>query len=467
MIGKSCCGFFRSFQRNTAWKRNTLPMIGRWKILDNLRRSLVAPGLLVLLVAGWTILPGPYWFWMMTALGVVASQLLPLFGRLLTGPRKSQSVQVFLRNLWRDSVTALAQIFLGVTLLAYHAFQTVHAIGLTLVRLAVTKRRLLEWETAAASASRAAGLVGEQGVHRFAVEMIASPLIAIAVALTIVALNRGALPAASPFLLLWLVAPRVAYWLSVPVGARVRPLSHGERALLRKTARSTWRYFEAFATASDGWLPPDNYQEEGPEPRLARRTSPTNIAMGLLSTLAAHDLGYLPTTSAIERLDRMLTTLEGLERHEGHFLNWYDTATLAPLHPRYVSTVDSGNLAGALVALVQGLLGLTVRPQRREQLLEGLIDTAELLAAASSSMSARNSRHELGPLASGTFAADVPATVNERNALTSINALARGIVAEARRALRESRPSNFEPFAAQLGDARGENRRGADYRLRR
>ncbi len=161
---------------------------------------------------------------MMTALGVVASQLLPLFGRLLTGPRKSQSVQVFLRNLRRDSVTALAQVFLGVTLLAYHAFQTVHAIGLTLVRLAVTKRRLLEWETAAASASRAAGLVGEQGVQRFAVEMIASPLIAVAVALTIVALNRRALPAASPFLLLWLVAPRVAYWLSVPVGARVRPL---------------------------------------------------------------------------------------------------------------------------------------------------------------------------------------------------------------------------------------------------
>ena len=323
-------------------------------------------------------------------------------------------------------MTALAQIFLGVTLLAYHAFQTVHAIGLTLVRLAVTKRRLLEWETAAVSASRAAGLVGEQGVQRFAVEMIASPLIAVAVALTIVALNRRALPAASPFLLMWLVAPRVAYWLSVPVGARVRPLSHGERALLRKTARNTWRYFETFATASDGWLPPDNYQEEGAEPRLARRTSPTNIAMGLLSTLAAHDLGYLRTTSAIERLDRMLTTLEGLERHEGHFLNWYDTATLAPLHPRYVSTVDSGNLAGALVTLVQGLLGLAVRPQRREQLLEGLVDTAELLAAASSSMSAPNSRHEPGRLASGTFGGEVPSTVSERDALTSINALARG-----------------------------------------
>ena len=431
-------------------KRNTLPLISRWKILDNLRRSLVAPTLLALLVAGWTILPGPYWFWMLTAMGVVASQLLPLFARLLTGPRKSQSGPVFLRNLRRDAVTALAQIFLGVTLLAYHASQTVHAIGLTLVRLAVTKRRLLEWETAATAASRAAGLIGQQGVQRFAVEMIASPIIAVVVAVTIVVSNRPALPAALLFLILWLVAPHVAYWLSVPVGARVRPLTDSERTLLRRTARKTWRYFETFATASEGWLPPDNYQEEGGEPRLARRTSPTNIAMGLLSTLAAHDLGYIQTTSVVERLDRMLTTLEGLERYEGHFLNWYDTSTLAPLHPRYVSTVDSGNLAGALVALVQGLLGLTIRPQTRVQLLAGLADTAELLAAASSSVSVRNSRHEAGPLASGTPAIQAPPEVGDRDTLTSINTLARGIVEEARKALRESRPPHFEPFAAPL-----------------
>src|SRR5437867_9700692 len=130
------------------------------------------------------------------------------------------------------------------------------------------------------------------------------------------------------------------------------------------------------------WLPPDNYQEF-PEPRLARRTSPTNIGMTLLSTLAAHDFGYLTTETLIRRLDNTLTTLEGLERHEGHFLNWYDTATLAPLHSRYVSTVDSGNLAAALMALAQGLLGLAIEPQTRAQCLDGLIDTAELLALAS------------------------------------------------------------------------------------
>src|SRR5439155_14527200 len=132
------------------------------------------------------------------------------------------------------------------------------------------------------------------------------------------------------------------------------------------------------------WLPTDNYQD-GAEPRLARRTSPTNIGMTLLSTLAAHDLGYLTTELLIRRLGSTLTTLEGLERHEGHFLNWYDTATLAPLRPRYVSTVDSGNLAAALIALAQGLVTLASNSQARIQLLEGLIDTADLLSLASSS----------------------------------------------------------------------------------
>ena len=137
-------------------------------------------------------------------------------------------------------------------------------------------------------------------------------------------------------------------------------------------------------TEADAWLPPDNFQEVGDEPRVARRTSPTNIGMGLLSTLAAHDLGYLSTATLVKRLDLMLTSLEALEQHQGHFLNWYDTSTLAPLHPRYISTVDSGNLAASLIALAQGLLRLTTEPQTRAQLLDGLADTADLLARASS-----------------------------------------------------------------------------------
>ena len=413
-------------------QRNTLPLISRWKILDNLRRSLVAPTLLALAVAGWTVLPGTPWFWTAVVISVLASQLLPIVARLFIGPVRAQSLPVFFRNLWRDTTIALAQMALGVMFLAFHAFDTVHAIAVTLVRLTVTRRRLLEWETAAMTTAKTAGLTGWEALQRFAMEMVSSPVTAAIVGIMIVSLNPRALPVAAPFLLLWLVAPVVAYWLSVQVGPRVRPLTNAERMLLRRTARNTWRYFETFVTAADGWLPPDNYQEDEDGPRLARRTSPTNIGMTLLSTLAAHDLGYLSTDALIVRLDQTLTTLEGLERYKGHFLNWYDTATLAPLHPRYVSTVDSGNLAAALIALSQGLEVLIAEPQTRAQLRDGLADAADLLAASSSS---------------STNADD------QRHTLTAINGLAREIATEARAQSREFTGSRLEVLANQLAEA--------------
>jgi cellobiose phosphorylase len=391
------------------FKRNRLPIIGRWKILDNLRRSLAAPTLLALLVAGWTVLPGPSWVWTMAVIGVAAAQLLPVLARLITGPGRAQSIPVFFRNLRRDAATALAQIFLSLTFLPFHAFDTAHAIVLTLVRLVITRRRMLEWETAATTAAKAAGVVGQR-LRRFVAEMVSSPIIAVAVALAIIMRAPEALNAAAPFLVLWTIAPHIAYWLSVPVGARVRPLSDRDRMVLRRTARRTWRYFDTFVTEANAWLPPDNYQEAGDTPKLARRTSPTNIGMSLLSTLAAHDLGYLSTPDLVHRVDATLRTLESLERHEGHFLNWYDTVTLTPLHPPYVSTVDSGNLAGALIALAQGLLQLEQQPQTQAQRVAGLADTAGVLADVSSSSHA----------ASGST-----------STITEINRLARAVTAAA------------------------------------
>ncbi len=362
--------------------RNTLPMISRWKIFDNLRRSLVSPALLALLVAGWTILPGDAHVWTAAVAVVLASQLLPILASALTGPRRAQSIPVFFRNVAGDAGTALAQAALSLTFLVFHTFDTLHAIGLTLVRLVMTRRRLLEWETAATAASRMAASHGTTALLRFTREMIASPIAAVVIALAVLAIRPDAFRLAAPVLLLWVAAPAIAYRLSVPAGARVRPLGGDERARLRRTARLTWRFFETFVTAEDGWLPPDNYQEpEGGH--VARRTSPTNVGMSLLSAFAAHDLGYLTTPKLLERIDRTLTSLEGLERYRGHFLNWYDTSSRAPLHPRYVSTVDSGNLAGALMALGQGLCDLPDRPQTDEQLLAGLEDTATVLATVS------------------------------------------------------------------------------------
>jgi cyclic beta-1,2-glucan synthetase len=406
-------------------KRNTLPLIGRWKILDNLRRSLIAPTVLTVLIAGWTVLPGSPWFWNTAALLVLASQLLPILGRLLTGPGKAQSFPVFWRNLTTDLATTLAQAALSLTFLAYHAWATLHAIGVTLIRLGITRRRLLEWETAAAAA-RATRSIGPLYVVR---RMIASPIVAGLAAAAIAASNRQAWPAALPVLVLWIIAPVVAYRLSVPVGPRVRPLTDEDRIVLRRTARKTWRYFETFVNADDAWLPPDNYQEAGDPPRLARRTSPTNIGMALLSTLAAHDLGYVTTATLVQRLDRTLTTLEGLERHAGHFLNWYDTATLAPLHPRYVSTVDSGNLAGALIALAHGLLSLVAAPQTVTNRIDGVIDAADLLAAASASTRGGG---------------------GSRESLTRINRVARDVLAEARRARQDGDAGRLPLLAQEL-----------------
>ena len=226
-----------------------------------------------------------------------------------------------------------------------------HAIGLTLVRLAVTKRRLLEWETAAASAERGRE---RNSAQAFVIAMIASPLAALVGLVLVVLARPAALATAAPVLVLWAAAPLLALALSRPVPERRQELALEGRAFLERIARATWRYFDDFMAAEDNALPPDNVQETS-QRVVAHRTSPTNIGMGLLATLAAHDFGFIDTDVLASRIDATLTTIEGLERHEGHLLNWYDTQSLAPLLPRYVSTVDSGNLAGALMALAEGL----------------------------------------------------------------------------------------------------------------
>ena len=230
----------------------------------------------------------------------MASQLLPLVAQMLVGPRRAQSFPVFWRNLRADAATALAQVaprrhVPRLSRLGHRARDRADARP-----AGVTKRRLLEWETAAAAAARAAGIVGGRALLRFVADMIGEPDHRAPSSRSLVAIGapRRAVGGAAVPRCCGSIAPAVAYWLSLPVGPRERPLSDRERLLLRRTARKTWRYFETFVTEADAWLPPDNYQE-GDEPRLARRTSPTNIGMRLLSTLAAHDLGYLTTATLI------------------------------------------------------------------------------------------------------------------------------------------------------------------------
>jgi cyclic beta-1,2-glucan synthetase len=339
-------------------RRNRLPLISRWKIFDNLRRSVLAPATVALLVAAWTVLPGSPALWTAAVLAGIAFPMYPLALEALSGPRPQQPWRIFVRELSEDAKTALARITLQLTFLANDACAMAHAVLVTLFRLALTQRRLLEWETAAASSARGADLARATGPRSFLVGMAASPTIAVASLLLVSFVWRpGALLAAAPVLALWAVAPLVAYRLSQPIARECPELGAEDRQLLLDLARRTWRYFETFMGPEDHGLPPDNFQEV-PEPRVAHRTSPTNIGMGLLATLAAHDLGFIQTPELAERIDSTLTTMEGLERLEGHLFNWYDTLSLAPLPPRYVSTVDSGNLAGALIVIAEGLRGL-------------------------------------------------------------------------------------------------------------
>jgi cyclic beta-1,2-glucan synthetase len=331
-------------------QRNRLPLVARWKILDNLRRSLMSPAIVAAIVIGWTILPGSPALWTAVALAAIAVPPILQLARLIRGPATGESARVYLRTLVEDFGTDLVRAALLLVFLAHQAYQMVHAIGITLVRLVLTQHRLLEWETAAASARRG----GVPRVRVFMREMVASPLAATAALVLVAMVRPEAWPSAMPIVVAWTAAPFIAYLLSRPVPTRRVVVDTADREFLRTVAEKTWRYFETFMGAEDHALPPDNVQLV-PATTVAHRTSPTNIGMALLATLAAHDLDLINADELANRLDATLTTVEGLERYEGHLLNWYDTRTLAPLRPAYVSTVDSGNLAGALVTLAAAL----------------------------------------------------------------------------------------------------------------
>ncbi len=326
---------------------NTFSTLDRWKILDNLRRSLVAPALLVLLGATWLGLIGSPLLGMLIALAALG---FPLFLSLYSGLRHrspAESMRAVLRSRRVDALRWL----LALVFLPYEAFLTLSAISTTLVRLLVTRRRMLQWTTAAQTARFFRADRGSESTWR---EMIVVPVLAGMFGLMIVFTTPAALPFALPILTLWFISPQVAYWISLPTTRAEAALSVKQEGALRHLARQTWLFFEQTVGPEDHWLPPDHFQEA---PRqTAHRTSPTNVGLLLTSTLAAYDLGYTGQLDLITRLQATFDTLDQLEHYRGHLLNWYDTESLAALEPRYVSTVDSGNLAGCLLVVEQACL---------------------------------------------------------------------------------------------------------------
>ena len=359
----------------TGSKPNPLPTVERWKIFDNLRRSLVPPSLVILLVLGWTVLPGSPWLWTFFALAV---PFLPIVQTLLGasyGSVKAKSIAGLL-GVGHSIPATAGQSFLWIAFLADQARRLLDAVGRTLFRLGVSHRNLLEWETAAATEHRLG-----TGIGNFFRAMWFSPAFAIVTAGVIDLVRPAALLAAAPVLLAWFLAPVVAYWVSRPKRVREIPLTPPERAELRRIARKTWHFFETFVGDDDNWLPPDNYQEDsiGSGGRVAHRTSPTNKGMLLLSTLSAHDFGYLSLRTLAERLHKTFDTFDRMEKHEGHLYNWYNTQTLRTLPPNYVSTVDSGNLLGCLVTLKQGMREKLHEVIPGPGCVNGLVDTLAVL----------------------------------------------------------------------------------------
>lgn len=347
-----------------------IPVIGRWKMIDNLRRSLSAPAMLILLSAVWLIPALPSSVWVLLVLANIA---FPAFLTIIPGllpHRRGISITRHLRAVLGDLLAGAGHIAVSLTLLAHQAWQMTDAIVRTLVRLFITRRNLLQWMTAATAKKESCHSYGY-----FFRRMSGSYIIALVLLLLTILCAPGGLPVALPFILLWFASPLVAWWISCPPATGpIEVLPEEEVTLFRLTARRTWRFFTTFVTAEDHWLPPDNFQEE-PHPVIAHRSSPTNFGLYLLAVVAARDFGWIGVSETVERLHATMETLEELPRFHGHFYNWYETTELRTLEPKYISSVDSGNCAGHLLALSQACMEMKQSPLLSAAALKGIGDT--------------------------------------------------------------------------------------------
>ncbi len=354
-------------------RANPLSGLSRWKIFDNLRRSLVPVALLALLAGPWWLEPALRAPGAILALGVL---VIPgWLSAIVAAGRRPADLPwgLHLREIAGSAARQMGQSLLALILLPCDAWLSLDAVGRTLVRGGVTHRHLLEWQTS--SETERTAQTTFVGCYR---ALWISPVLAAALALDLAFRAPAGWTLTLPALGLWIAAPAIAWWISRPIAIPATNLTRDQTAFLRRTARRTWDYFATFVTVQEHWLPPDNFQEF-PSPTIATRTSPTNLGLALLANLAARDLGYLSVGALLRRTADALATMERLERYRGHFYNWYDTRTLQPLPPRYVSGVDSGNLAGHLLTLGSGLRELadeTILPPR---MFSGLRDTLDAL----------------------------------------------------------------------------------------
>ncbi|MCY7423270.1 MAG: cyclic beta 1-2 glucan synthetase [Chitinophagaceae bacterium] len=351
--------------------KNPLSSISKWKIFDNIRRSLIPMCQLLLLLFGWT-LSSVAWFWTLAVtLIIVLPPLVNFFWELY---RKPPDV-IFIQHFVYTSRTALenfVQQMLDLIFLPYEVFLNIDAIVRTLWRVHISHKNLLQWNPYNRNRNTQDSILKSYTVMWF------ESVFTMTVYVFLTFHNTGVLLIALPFLIFWMIAPAIAFVINRPLSSDKMTISEKQTMYLRSLSRKIWGFFENFVTAEDNWLPPDNYQEE-PVERVAHRTSPTNIGLSLLSNLTAYDFGYLNSTELVERTSNTIQTMQRMDKYRRHLYNWYDTISLEPLLPKYISSVDSGNLAGHLITLKQGLLALPYDAIVQESFFKGLADTVTVL----------------------------------------------------------------------------------------
>src|SRR5215471_16007575 len=346
---------------------NPLSVFNRWKVFDNLRRSLVPPAIVALLLVGWFFTPAPM-LWSVIIAGLMLWSTLNALLALLFHPPPLGT------RFWRDPRDRLLRSLFAIIFLADYAGMALDAIVRVIYRRTISHRLLLEWETAADAHRRA-----RSRQLQFILSRLWIPSACVLLFVGVASRGTAAMVAAVPFLLLGALFPVAVIVINRPAKSwRGGMLTSDDRRFLRAVARRTWRYFDDFVGPQSSWLPPDNVQET-PTREIFMRTSPTNIGLSILATVAANDFGYITIEDLVERNLRTLETLGRLERFEGHLFNWYDLKTLEPLRPRYVSAVDSGNLVASLWTFETSCNELAARPLLDDGALRGIADTLSVL----------------------------------------------------------------------------------------
>ena len=358
---------------NGKWSKNPVSALSRWKIFDNIRRSLIPLALTTLLLLGWLVLPSSF-LWTLVVAGVIVVPII--FSSLWKLIRKPKDIM--LRQHIIISIESIYEIIVKMLFdlicLPYEAFVNFKAISRTLGRKLFTRKHLLEWN--ASGNDRMRNPTGLLASYAF---MWIQVILSLAVLGYLASTSPLKLVTAGPIAILWIFAPFITWSVSKPLAKKAATLTKQQNIFLGKVARKTWGFFERFGGQEDNWLPPDNYQEQ-PISEIAHRTSPTNIGLSLLANLTAREFGYITTGQFIERTTNTIGTMNKMERYGGHFYNWYDTISLNPLLPKYISTVDSGNLVGHLLVLRQGLLAIPNQNIINHKLYQGLWDTFNVLA---------------------------------------------------------------------------------------